>query len=62
MAIVIDGIELTPAQAMTVRTALCSLQMRMAEPDALGDDEHGWNMARAYSERASEVLALIDAR
>jgi hypothetical protein len=62
MAIVIDGIPLTPAQAMTVRVALCSMQMNMAEPDALGGDEHGRTMAAAYGERASEVLALIDAR
>lgn len=62
MAIVIDGIPLSPAQAMTVRVALCSMQMQMAEPDALGDDEHGRLMASAYSDRATEVLALVDAR
>jgi hypothetical protein len=60
MTITIDGIELTSAQALAVRVALVSMWTNMSEPGALGNDAHGRTMAKAYVERASEVVALID--
>lgn len=57
--IIINGTPLTSAQAATVRVAISSLYMEMSEPNALGDDEHGQAMAKAYKARLVEVLALI---
>lgn len=55
-AIMVNGRLLTPAQSMTVRVALSSFVMEMREPNALGSDEHGTEMARLYADRALEVL------
>lgn len=51
--ITINGVQLTVAQAMTVRVAVSSF-----EPDC-GDDEHGVAMTRAYQERAREVFRIM---
>lgn len=51
--IIINGQRLTPAQAMTVRVALSSF-----EPHC-GDDEQGIAMAKAYTDRASEVFRIM---
>ncbi len=58
-AIRMNGVLLTPAQAMAVRVAVTSYAMEMREPGALGDDEHGQAMAQAYADRLGEVSELI---
>jgi hypothetical protein len=57
--IIINGVRLNTAQAMTVRVALTSFGLEMNEPDALGDDEHGRAMSKLYRERAAEVVRLM---
>ena len=57
-AITINGIELTTAQAMTLRVAIGSFAMSL-RAEGLGDDEHGVRMAKAYLARASEIEALM---
>lgn len=52
--IMVNGVQLTEAQALAVRVALNTFN-----PDA-GDDEHGKALAAAYRERIAEVLNLID--
>lgn len=52
--IIINGTKLTQGEAMTVHVALQSLGAAMQEPNAMGDDEHGKFMQKAY-------LANIDA-
>jgi hypothetical protein len=56
--IVINGVTLTHAQAMTVRVAIASLRSDMAT-HGLGDDEHGKFMAQAYLDRGAEVETLL---
>lgn len=51
--IIINGVTLTPGQAMTLRVALTS-----ADWDC-GDDEHGVRMRQAYTARAREVLDVM---
>lgn len=43
--ITINGHTLTSAQAMAVRIAISSFHTEMGDPDALGDDKHGKQMA-----------------
>jgi hypothetical protein len=50
---------LTVAQAMAVRVAITSFHTEMADQNALGDDDHGRAMAKAYRERLDEVLTII---
>lgn len=57
-SIIINGQKLTPAQAMAVRVAITSYHAEMHQPDALGDDEHGQAMAKAYAARLGEVLMI----
>lgn len=57
--IIINGIELTEAQAMAVRVAVSSFYTEMGAPDALGEDEHGRAMAAAYRLRLAEVYRLF---
>lgn len=57
--IVVNGIELSTAQAMAVRVALSSFAAEMGAPDALGGDLHGRTMARAYRERLLEVFRIM---
>ncbi|MFQ6550473.1 hypothetical protein AADZ90_021225 [Aestuariibius sp. 2305UL40-4] len=54
----INGTRLTEGQAMAVRVAIASYLSEMQNPDALGDDRHGRNMAAAYKDRLSEVVNL----
>ncbi len=51
--IVINGVTLTTAQAMTVRVALSTF-----DPDC-GDDEHGAAMTKAYIEHARVVFRIM---
>jgi hypothetical protein len=57
--ILIEGTELTVAQAMTVRVALDAFRDRM-QNEGLGEDELGRAMSSAYAKRADEVLSLIN--
>jgi len=53
--IVIGGVKLTQGQAMAVHVALQSYAARMCEKYALGNDEHGEFMRKAYLERIKEI-------
>lgn len=57
--ITINGQSLSEGQAMAVRVAISDFISDMAQPEALGGDEHGIAMAKAYQERLSEVLRLM---
>lgn len=57
--ITIDGVDLSPAQAMAVRVAISNFYAELEQPGALGNDEHGLLLAKAYRERLVEVLAII---
>jgi hypothetical protein len=46
--IIINGLPLTDAQAMTVHAALQHMAWDMAQKNALGDDKHGEFMRKAY--------------
>lgn len=53
--ITVNGVELTPGQAMTVHVALQAYASDMSKKAALGDDEHGEFMRKAYLERIKEI-------
>ena len=57
--ITINGRELSEAQSLAVRVACLNFQSAMMEPYALGGDEAGKDMARAYRDRMSEVITII---
>lgn len=57
--IIINGVKLTDAQAMTLRVAIGGWLMDLQNPDHLGTDEHGRFMTAAYRLRASEIQDLI---
>lgn len=57
--IVINGVELTDAQAMALRVAISGWLMDLQNPDHLGTDAHGRFMTAAYRQRASEIQSLI---
>jgi hypothetical protein len=53
--IVINGVMLSPAQAMTIGAALGDIDW----DERCGDDEIGRRLAQAYRAKAEELLALI---
>jgi hypothetical protein len=53
--ITINGVTLSDAQAMTVRVALESFVSSLADPDGLGDDDHGHAMTSSYLARVVEI-------
>jgi hypothetical protein len=57
--IVINGVALSSAQSATLRSALESFRMHIAEPFALGNDDHGIAMVHAYRAHASKISDLI---
>jgi hypothetical protein len=59
--ITINGRELTEAQAMTIRVAVSAFLVEMSDDDALGGDQHGIAMARAYWERCTELVKMMEA-
>jgi hypothetical protein len=59
-SITVNGYLLNSAQAMTVRVALQDMAMSL-EANGLGDDEHGRQMARLYTERIREINRVISA-
>lgn len=56
--IVINGCELTPSQAMTLRVAMESFAMDIAA-DGLGDDYHGKVMSQAYLAHVSDIRKVM---
>lgn len=57
--IVINGVTLSDAQAMSLRVAVGSLMQDMQDPTALGDDEHGRFMVGAYRLRMQQIEGLM---
>ena len=57
--VVINGIALTEGQAMALRVAVSSYLAELADRNALGDDEHGRAIAKAYRARLMEVSKII---
>lgn len=57
--ITINGKSLSFGQAMTLRVAVGSFLMGLQDPDALGDDEHGRVMVRAYKARLGEIMQML---
>lgn len=58
----INGVQLDSAQVEALRVALTGQLSMMSEPNALGGDETGRELARLYRERTSEVLTLLRSR
>jgi hypothetical protein len=56
--ITINGIELSIAQAMTVRVAIESFASELRE-NGLGDDEHGRKMVENYTRAIDGIRAAI---
>lgn len=56
--ITINGVEMSPGAAMTIRVALESFALDLTET-GLGDDKHGRGMTKAYLERIGEIRAAI---
>jgi len=56
--IIINGCQLTPAQAMTVRVALGSFAIDL-QGDGLGTDEHGKAMTAAYRYSIGAINRLM---
>lgn len=57
--IIINETPLSVGQAMSLRVAATNFFEQMADPDALGDDEHGRRMTELYRLRLGEVLKLL---
>jgi hypothetical protein len=55
--ITINGYKLTTAQAMTLRVALQTFGMSLAQ-SGLGNDANGLALTKAYTERAREINAI----
>ena len=53
--ITIESTHLTTAQAMTVRVAIEDFAMSLSDEDALGDDEHGREMRKAYLQNIGTI-------
>jgi hypothetical protein len=57
--ITIAGTQLTFAQSMTLRVAICAFAIDMSKKNALGSDDTGRAIAAAYRERSEEIIQLI---
>lgn len=57
--VVINGGTLSDPQSLTLRVAIGDFLARMRDPEALGSDEHGRNLAKAYARIANEIQDLI---
>lgn len=61
--IIINGVKLTPGQALTVHVALQSFASHLSEDlkagkDPLGSDEHGRFMTQAYLDNIAAINAI----
>ena len=52
--IIINGVQLTDAQAMTIRVAMESFVMDLFE-NGLGDDKVGLELCQLYKDKISEI-------
>lgn len=52
--IVMNGVELTEGQSMTIRVALEGMAMSLADGQ-LGDDDHGKAMTKSYMRSIDEI-------
>jgi len=59
--IIINGVKLTPAQAMTVRVSINNFVFDLQD-STLGEDEHGKAMSAAYLERVGEINGIIEGK
>lgn len=57
--VVINGTRLSYAQSMTLRVGIGSFKSEMSRPDALGNDDHGRFMAKAYHDHARDIEQMI---
>lgn len=57
--ITINGRMLTEGEANTLRVAVTDFHSQMADPLALGSDEHGRFMTSAYRVNAGSILWLL---
>lgn len=55
-AITINGVELTTAQAMTVRVAITAMQMELHDPEYM---RQLGPIGALYQDRLREVMALV---
>lgn len=55
----INGHRLSPGEVMTLRSALEGFATELADPDALGDDEHGRAMTAAYRRHLGTIRELV---
>lgn len=55
----INGQQLSPGQAATIRVALHHFNDDLSRENPLGSDEHGKEMTRLYEENINSVLALM---
>jgi hypothetical protein len=56
--IVINGVELSLGQAMTMRVALTAFLSNLRK-DGLGEDERGAGITKGYIDRGEEVFRLL---
>ena len=55
---VINGVELTDGQSMTLYAALCNFFMDLQTTESLGTDEHGQMMRKGYLDRLAELYTI----
>ena len=58
MMVIINGIELSPAQITTLRVAISSFIVDLKN-EGLGDDDHGKKITALYIERAQEIEHIL---
>lgn len=61
--IIINGVKLTPGEAMTVRVALETWAMELQnDPGCLGVDEHGRRMVAGYLSAIRDIRRIMSAK
>jgi hypothetical protein len=58
-SLIVNGQALTDAESESLRCAVTAFHSEMCEDDALGADEHGRFMTRAYRQHMERVLTLM---
>lgn len=58
-AVSINGEFITHGEVESLRCAVTALHSEMADPNALGNDEHGRFMARHYRQHMERILRLM---
>lgn len=57
-SVIINGHQLTQAQVLTLRAAVMSFSLELAQ-NILGEDEHGSAMKELYRQRIAEINKLF---